>query len=42
MPWKYVGAKPVWKGWEIERQQKKLDEFLKEDEDETKNTTTDI
>ncbi len=33
MPWKYVPKVPQWKGWEIERQQKTLKEFLEDDED---------
>ena len=31
MPWNYVPVKPKWKGWEIERQQTNLNEFLKEE-----------
>ena len=42
MAWKYVPKAPQWKGWEIERQQKNLKDFLeeedeKEEDDENEN-----
>ncbi len=39
MAWKYVPKAPQWKGWEIERQQKTLKDFLKEEGEEDDNKT---